>query len=196
MMPSKSQTPGYFDALYKDNPDPWGFETSDYERAKYDATLAALPRPTFAAALEVGCSNGVLTERLAPRCDALLATDVVDSALERARDRCRHLRHVSFARSELPDRTPSGPFDLILLSEVLYYFDRAELAKIAAQLTAAAAPGATMLLVHWLGPTPDYPLTGDEAVAAFEAALPGVNVRRRERTEQFRLELLEVARAD
>jgi trans-aconitate methyltransferase len=195
-MPSKSQIPGYFDALYADNPDPWGFETSDYERAKYDATLAALPRSSFAAALEVGCSIGVLTERLAPRCATLLATDVADAALDQARVRCRHLPHVSFARSDLPHRAPDGSFDLILLSEVLYYFGRTELVRIATQLTAAAAPGAAMLLVHWLGPTPDYPLTGDEAVAAFEAALSGFSVRRRERTEQFRLDLLEVARSD
>ena len=33
-MPSKSQTQGYFDALYAENSDPWDFETSEYERAK------------------------------------------------------------------------------------------------------------------------------------------------------------------
>ena len=138
----------------------------------------------------------MLTERLAPRCAALLAIDVVDAALDRAHGRCRHLSQVCFARSDLPRHAPEGPFDLIVLSEVLYYFDRLELAEIAAQVAAAAVPGATMLLVHWLGQTPDYPLTGDEAVAAFKAALPSVSLRRSKRTEQFRLDLLQVARAD
>ena len=36
--------PEYFDHVYQANRDPWNFETSPYERAKYAATLAALPR--------------------------------------------------------------------------------------------------------------------------------------------------------
>ena len=43
-----------FDALYAGDPDPWGFETSDYEHRKYDATLAALGARRFERALEVG----------------------------------------------------------------------------------------------------------------------------------------------
>jgi hypothetical protein len=41
--------PGYFDRLYGQDPDPWRFATSDYERAKYAATVAALPRERFAS---------------------------------------------------------------------------------------------------------------------------------------------------
>ena len=37
----------YFTALYAADADPWRFATSDYEREKYAATLAALPRPTY-----------------------------------------------------------------------------------------------------------------------------------------------------
>ena len=55
--------PEYFEALYKDKGDPWEFETSAYEAAKYDETLAALPKERFESALEVGCANGVLTAR-------------------------------------------------------------------------------------------------------------------------------------
>ena len=49
----------YFEGIYADGPDPWGFETSEYERRKYDLTLAALPRRRYARALEPGCSIGV-----------------------------------------------------------------------------------------------------------------------------------------
>ncbi len=35
----------YFDAVYRDNPDPWGFATRPYEAAKYDGTLAGSPGP-------------------------------------------------------------------------------------------------------------------------------------------------------
>ena len=59
-------TAGYFDELYAGDPDPWGFETSAYEQAKYAATIDALEGRRYATALEIGCSIGVLTARLAP----------------------------------------------------------------------------------------------------------------------------------
>ena len=66
--------PAHFDRLYGADPDPWKFATSDYERDKYAATLAALPDRRFTRCYEVGCSIGVLTRQLAPRCDAILAS--------------------------------------------------------------------------------------------------------------------------
>ena len=69
-----SLAPQYFERLYAESADPWDFEASPYETAKYAATLAALPRPRYANALELGCSIGVLTRQLAPRCERLLAT--------------------------------------------------------------------------------------------------------------------------
>lgn len=183
-------TPGYFDALYAHDADPWGFETSAYEDAKYTSTLAALKGRRYADAIEVGCSIGVLTERLAPFCDRLLATDVADAAIDVARRRCTLMPQVRFALSTLPERAPPGRFDLILLSEVLYYFDDAGIAAVAAAVRQIALPGADVLLVHWLGPTPDYPQTGEQAVTAFEAALGNFEVRLRQRTPHYRLDLL------
>lgn len=55
-----SLPPDYFDVRYAADPDPWNFAGSPYERDKYAATLAALPRERYASALEVGCSIGVL----------------------------------------------------------------------------------------------------------------------------------------
>lgn len=187
--------PGYFDALYAGNADPWGFETSPYEDAKYATTLAALDGRRYADAIEVGCSIGVLTARLAPHCDRLLGTDVAEAALAIARQRCASLPQVRLELSTLPERPTPGRFDLILLSEVLYYFDGAGIAAVGAAVRDMALPGADIVLVHWLGPTPDYPHTGDSAVAAFEAALGAVEVRRRARTPEYRLDLLRLVLA-
>ena len=82
---SGSLAPEYFERLYAQSADPWDFEASPYEAAKYAATLAALPRPRYANAFELGCSIGVLTRALAPRCERLLATDVSEAALAQAR---------------------------------------------------------------------------------------------------------------
>ena len=48
------------------DPDPWEFETSEYEAAKYDATIAALEGRRYATGLEIGCSIGVLTAAARP----------------------------------------------------------------------------------------------------------------------------------
>ena len=58
----------YFDDMYSDNPDPWGFESRWYEQRKYALTIAALPEPLYRSGFEPGCSVGVLTSLLAPRC--------------------------------------------------------------------------------------------------------------------------------
>ena len=143
----------FFDDLYAHDPDPWGFETSDYERAKYDATLAALDGRHYARGLEIGCSIGVLTERLSPHVDDLLAVDVSAAALDRARAR---LPRVRFERREIPEEFPDGRFDLIVCSEVLYYLDPP-----AFEATLDRLHG-TVLPVHWRHPTRRYPLRGDE----------------------------------
>src|SRR3954463_8269967 len=99
----------FFDELYAKDPDPWEFETSEYEAAKYDATIAALEGRHFKTGLEIGCSIGVLTEHLARHVDELLGIDVAEAALARARERNPGVR---FERREIPEEYPSGHFEL------------------------------------------------------------------------------------
>ena len=39
MRHQRSLSCSYFEAMFQANPDPWSFETSDYERAKYEHTV-------------------------------------------------------------------------------------------------------------------------------------------------------------
>jgi trans-aconitate methyltransferase len=153
--------PSYFDRLYGETPDPWGFETSWYERRKYALTLAALPDPRYASAFEPGCSLGVLTEALAVRCDRVLAADHTETALHQARQRLAHLPHVTVERRTVPEDWPEGPFDLLVLSELCYYFDRTELDALLRRAQGSLARQATVVGVHWRGQT-DYPLGAEE----------------------------------
>ncbi|WP_412069659.1 class I SAM-dependent DNA methyltransferase [Rubrivirga sp. IMCC43871] len=166
--PSGTIAAGYFQALYDADPDPWAFATSDYEAAKYAATLAALPRDRYARALEVGCAIGVLTRALADRCDALVAIDVADAALAQARERTAALAHVTVAKRAVPDETPDGPLDVAVVSEVGYYLSAQDLSRFERQLASAVVPGGHVVLVHWTGET-DYPLDADAVHAAFTA---------------------------
>lgn len=184
---STSIAPDWFEQLYATERDPWNFETSAYEAAKYDHTLAALPR-RYTDALEVGCANGVLTRRLAPQCDDLLAIDVSDTALSAARARCADMSHVRFEKRQLPGDAPAGPFDLVLLSEVAYYWDRDDVARAGTWLRRAVASGGDVLLVHWTGDT-DYPLSGDDAVTALADAIGPFDPLVADRREQYRLDL-------
>jgi len=156
---------GYFDAMYRANPDPWEFRSSQYEQSKYAATLAALPGPRYAHALELGCSIGELTCQLATRVDRLTAVDTSAVALTLARTACQSFPHVEFVQAHLPGGNWARHADLVLLSEILYYLDEASVRLVARQLR-DAAPDADMVLVHWTGET-NYPMTGDDATAAF-----------------------------
>ncbi|NKE48006.1 methyltransferase domain-containing protein [Roseomonas frigidaquae] len=189
-MTRASLPPDYFEALYQADPDPWRFAESDYERDKYAATLAALPRPRYASAFEAGCSIGVLTAALAPRCGALLAVDAAAAPLHTARARCAALPQVSLRQAVLPADWPEATFDLMLFSEVLYYLDQDDLARLALRVAESLAPEADILLVHWTGET-DYPLTGDAAAEAFCTALSHrADVTWRSRADRYRLDLL------
>ena len=122
--PRPTLKPEYFDALYTADPDPWNFAASPYEQAKYTLTLNAMPKPRYRSALEVGCSIGVLTRSLASRCDAVVAIDAAPAPLVEARRRCADLPGVRFEQMFVPEQWPDGVFDLILLSEVVYYLSR------------------------------------------------------------------------
>ena len=154
----------YFEEKYRLEIDPWQFRTSEYERAKYQATLAALTKSKYVAALEVGCSIGVLTRLLAPRCKNLLAIDTSATAIAAARS--ENDPNIQFRVATLPKEFPTQSFDLIVLSEVLYYFTVPDLDRVALSCTEALAPEAELILCHWLGET-DYPLTGVEASERF-----------------------------
>ncbi len=190
MSESPPVTPEHFDRLYATDPDPWKFATSEYERDKYATTLAALPRPRFARAFEVGCSIGVLTRQLAARCDAILAADVAEAALRGAATRCQDQSHVQFARMVVPQDWPPGAFDLILFSEVLYYLDDTDRAAAARLSLQSLSPGGTVVLVNWHGPTDGF-CTGDDAAEAMIAACaPALRPITQQRAEKYRLDVL------
>jgi hypothetical protein len=150
----------YFEEMYRDNPDPWDFGGSSYEQRKYAVTVASLPRLRYRSAYEPGCSIGVLTELLATRCDRLLCSDIIPEALQRAEARLSRRPHVWFEERSIPDQWPSGPFDLVMLSEIAYYFDEGDLATLLDCVIVSTSIGAHVVAVHWRGQT-DYPLSGD-----------------------------------
>jgi predicted TPR repeat methyltransferase len=178
----------YFDRMYQADPDPWGYETTPYECYKYAATLAALPDRRFRSALEIGCSIGVFSRMLAQRCDQLTSVDFSEQALLRARSTPHE--GISFERRAIPSQWPDQAFDLVVISEVLYYLSADDLQQTARRCVGTLDSGGIVLLVNWLGDT-GVARTGDEAAEDFiRQAAPDLSVRHAKRTSQYRLDLL------
>lgn len=187
-----SLPPSYFDKLYSDDPDPWKFETSEYEANKYAATIAALPKVRYRSAFEIGGSIGVLTEKLAQRCDSLLSVDVSKLAQDRAIKRCEYLPQVRFEIMSVPEQYPAEIFDLTLVSEVGYYLGWQDLKKAQQLILQHLEPGGHLLLVHWTLYAKDYPLSGDEVHDSFLELTPNqLRHLQGQREEQYRLDLFE-----
>jgi SAM-dependent methyltransferase len=179
----------HFGRLYRDDPDPWNYRTSAYEREKYAATLAALGCPHHHSTIEAGCSNGELGALLAARCDRYLGLDCAERAVTEARRRLAHMPHARVRRCLLPHHWPSRRADLIVLSEILYYLDAAELACLARHVHRTLLPGGEIVIVNWTGDT-DTPLNGQEATRLFLDALGserGYDTTRRHCEGRYRL---------
>jgi SAM-dependent methyltransferase len=161
-----SRGPDHFLRLYEANQDPWQYCTSPYEQAKYRSTIACLGERQFRLGFEAGCSIGILTRLLAARCEALLAVDIIEEPLRTARAVCADQSWVRFKRMQIPDEWPDEVFELIVLSEVLYFLSPADIAAVGDRVCATLEPGGVVLLVNWRGKSED-PCTGDEAADIF-----------------------------
>jgi SAM-dependent methyltransferase len=157
--PSPTSTE-FFDARYGADDDPWGFATSPYELGRYRDLLGLLGSARFEHAYEPACSIGVLTAQLAPRCRSLLAMDASARAVEHARRRCGDHPGVEVRVGRLPEDLPAGPFDLVVFSEVGYYFAVPALAALLDELTARLRPGGLLAGTHWTGCSADHVLGG------------------------------------
>jgi trans-aconitate methyltransferase len=152
----------YFEWRYRLSLDPWGYESSPYERRKYERTLEILPAGRrYKRALEVGCSIGVFTRLLAEReiTESIVGMDISAQALERARQRLTPFKNVQLKLADLARDPLDGPYDLAFCAEVLFYLGEQKLKIVRDKLTAALESGGHLVLVnpepaaHWIRDT-------------------------------------------
>lgn len=159
-----------FEARYRADADPWGYRSSPYERIKYAATLEVCGRGPFVSALELGGSIGVFSARLAPRCRTLVTIDFSRVAVRIAQAELAHHPHARAIFGRIPDELPTGSFDLVVASEVLYYLDEETLRATLAAIERRLTPGGRLVCVHWRAPGPERPLSADHVHNAVRAA--------------------------
>lgn len=170
-------------ALYEKTSDPWDFEHSEYEQAKFAATRRAMFRPRYSDAFELGCGNGQLARHLVKICDDYTGMDAVGVAIEAAR---RAVPTARFIHSSYPCLLPSNNFDLLVLSEILYFFDENSLRRLASDV-ANRWPKSEVLCVTWLGET-DHVLQGDQALEIFTTALSTHDFDGVVQTDKYRID--------
>lgn len=151
-----------FDAVYRADPDPWRVRSSFYERRKLEVVLAGLGSPSYAAAWDPACGVGELAARLSGRTTRVLATDASVEAVALTRHRCAGLTNVEASCQALPARPPadSGPFDLVTLSEFLYYLPAPDRTATLDLVDAVTADRAEVVSLHWRHQPHDAWLSG------------------------------------
>jgi cyclopropane fatty-acyl-phospholipid synthase-like methyltransferase len=136
-----------FERKFRQNIDPWHYTTSRFEHFKRDVLLRACGHNKHGSVLELGCAIGETTRHLAPLCLRLMALDGSATAIAEAKRRVRSA-HVKFVHAKLPDQMPHGPFDLIVISEIAYYFRLHELAHLGERIAKATACHGKIVLLH------------------------------------------------
>jgi SAM-dependent methyltransferase len=139
--------------------DAWDFETSEFEQARYAHQLGFLAGQRYERALEIGCGSGCFTRRLAGIADRVVALDIAEAAIERARVQAADAGPgtVEFRVADAMhyDLQAEGPWNLVILSETMYclgwlypFFD---IAWFACQLFNATSAGGRLLLTNTYG---------------------------------------------
>jgi SAM-dependent methyltransferase len=177
----------FFDAKYRENDDPWAFASNEYEQNRYSETIRALDNRRYRRAFEPGCSIGILTSRLASICEHVDAIDISPTAVTRAQQCCANLSNVNIWCGSLLNDVPPGTFDLVILSEIGYYFDREELFQVGSDLVGRLDRSGVLLAVHWLGHSADHWLDGD-SVHEILSDLGGLTLEYSERFTGFRID--------
>lgn len=196
---TRKDAASYFDALYSGNSDPWQYQTRWYEKRKRDMCLAVLPQATYKNAIELGCGNGVFSELLAQRCHALLSIDGNNKAVQLASQRLADTPNVRVIQGVIPKvldtladviqragvvadaalldafATDQQPFDLIVISEILYYLSPDDIDKVIAWIEQNLASGGTLLCCHWRYPIEGFEMTGESVHQRLVEAFNGPN---------------------
>jgi predicted TPR repeat methyltransferase len=139
--------------------DPWQLETSAFESKRYARLVAMLDQPRYARVLEIGCGAGAFTRLLAPMAQRLIALDVSSKAIAAARAAQGGFDQVEFRAANVMDWDPKaeGPWDLIVMSETVYYlgwlYSFFDVAWLASELFAATRTGGELLLANTQGDT-------------------------------------------
>jgi SAM-dependent methyltransferase len=150
----------FFEDLWKKG-DPWSLETSPFERAKYERQIGMLNGRRYSRALEIGCGAGSFTRLLAGCADKIVALDISAAAIARARA-AAPASGLDFQVGNVMDYDlrAQGPWDLIVMSETIYYlgwlYSFFNIAWLAMELFSSTRGGGQLLMANTCAGVEDY----------------------------------------
>lgn len=147
----------FFDDLWSDS-DPWDLEDSEFDQRRYARQLALLDGRRYQRVLEIGCGAGAFTRMLAPLCTELVAIDVAEHAIERARAARDAEAGIEYRVANVMDidLAREGGWDLVVLTETAYYlgwlYPMFDVGWLAHSLHRATRAGGRLLLANSIWP--------------------------------------------
>jgi SAM-dependent methyltransferase len=151
----------FFEELWKQG-DPWDIETSDFEQRRCARLLQILSTRRYAKALEIGCAAGAFTRLLTTVTDRVVALDISPTAIAFARKTWPGADSTEFRVANIIDfdPRPDGPWDLVVVSDMIYFlgwlYPFFDVAWLAMELFAATSAGGQLLLANCYGGPQDY----------------------------------------
>lgn len=188
-MPGTPPGAEHFETLYRGDNDPWGARDSAYEIEKRAALLEALGEERGESALEFGCGEGHISAALKDHFRTVAGFDLDPNIVARAQARHGEPGRVSFAVARMPGDFPDIRFDLLVLSEMLYFLTEPEIETLLSEACRHAKPDARLALVNYLGPT-ETPLSGDDAADFLLMTAEKLTLERSERRDRYRIDVL------
>lgn len=143
---------GDFEAMYQDVEDPWGCEAGkDSLNNQIFVSIIFDGNKRFDRILDIGCGQGGLLNAIKTRNGGgyVLGLDVSQTAIQKARRRYPALNLICM--NILEDELQEGDFDLVVLSEILWYV-LDDLSLLFAKVSNMMRAGGT-LAIHQYFPT-------------------------------------------
>lgn len=166
----------HFDGLFALDEDPWNYRSDWLERRRLDLLVAMLPQEHHGSIFEPACANGSLTRRLASRGDRVVAWDGSSRAIAHARRFLTLQPHVELAEKSVPEHWPEATFDLVVLSDFLYYLPTEHIVDVAVLAARTVNSGGSIIGCHWRGSAHDFLVDGGDAVHTVLADVLGAPV--------------------
>lgn len=152
----------FFEGLWRKG-DPWGLDTSAFEGAKYARQMELLGVTRYGRVLEIGCGAGAFTTLLERQAGHVTAIDISPTAISMAKRHFGASNIIEFREANIMDQQQvrgTGPWDLIVMSETIYYLGWLhpffDVAWLASELFHSTTQNGLFLMANTYGEFGDY----------------------------------------
>lgn len=171
---------GGFEQKFEADPDPWQTWDSRYEASKRASLSKAIGAGRYGRGLEIAAGNGSNTPMIARKTRRLIATEGAPAGADLVREAVYGMPSVEVVLHDVADRLPAHAFDLIVISELLYYLGPKPFGMLAREVSRTLQPGGRLVLLHHVENFPDRARLADGVHRDFTTLLQCPLIKRRQ----------------